>query len=227
MLGTTVCSIQDVLKDAERYFKFGMFCDNVLNVIVVATARALKLNLTIYQKGPKGNIQILKHTPHAICKEIHLKFTHDFHNVANNHYEAILLLNKPTERNTEQEVSIESPCPSTFEQPISLYDAHNVIDLRDDSEMTTIQLPDSVQNNTSNNKLHFLTHLFVNIAEERVDDLSCNIDVLKLYKVKCSQQEWVQKNQDFRYFKMHSLRRKDLIGTRKVERCIRKTVLLL
>ena len=36
----------DVLKDAERYFKFGMYCDNVLNVIVVATARALKLYLT-------------------------------------------------------------------------------------------------------------------------------------------------------------------------------------
>ena len=41
----------DILKDAERYFKFGMYCDNVLSVIIVATARALKLNLTIYQKG--------------------------------------------------------------------------------------------------------------------------------------------------------------------------------
>ena len=45
----------DVLKDAKRYFKFGMYCDNVHSLIVVATARALKLNLTIYQKGLKGN----------------------------------------------------------------------------------------------------------------------------------------------------------------------------
>ena len=58
----------DVLKNAERYFKFGMYCDSVLNLIVVATARALKLNLTIYQKGPKGNIQIPEHTAHATQK---------------------------------------------------------------------------------------------------------------------------------------------------------------
>ena len=42
-----------VLKDAQRYFKFGRCCENVLNLIVVATARGLKLNLTIYQKGQK------------------------------------------------------------------------------------------------------------------------------------------------------------------------------
>ena len=53
------------LKDAQRYFKFGMHCENVLNLIVIATARALKLNLAIYQKGLKGNIQILKHTTDA------------------------------------------------------------------------------------------------------------------------------------------------------------------
>ena len=64
----------DVLKDAERYFIFGTYCVNVLNLIVVATARALMLNLTIYQKGPKRNIQIPKHTTHATGKEVHLKF---------------------------------------------------------------------------------------------------------------------------------------------------------
>ena len=73
--------------------------------------------------------------------------------MANNHYESILLLNKPTERNTEEEVSIESPHPSTFEQPVSLDDAHDVIGLTDDSEMTTFQQPDSLQYNISNNEL--------------------------------------------------------------------------
>ena len=116
--------------------------DNVLNVIVVATARALKLNLTIYQKGLKGDIQIFKHTTHATGKEVHLKFTCDPNNAANNYYEAILQLNKPTERNAEEEVTIESPCPSTFEQPISLDHADDVTDLTDDSEMTTFQQPD-------------------------------------------------------------------------------------
>ena len=140
----------DVLKDAKRYFKFGRYCDNVLNLIVVATSKALKLNLTIYQKGLKGNIQILKYTTHATGKEVYLRFTCDPSNVANNHYEAILLLNKPTERHTEEKVPIDSPCPSPFEQPISLDDADDVIDLTDDSEMTTSQQLDSLQYNTSN-----------------------------------------------------------------------------
>ena len=42
-----------VLKDAQRYFKFGTYYENVFNLIVVARERALNLNLTIYQKGWK------------------------------------------------------------------------------------------------------------------------------------------------------------------------------
>ena len=85
-----------VLKDAQRYFKFGRYCDNILDQIVVAIARPLNLNLKIYQKGLTGKIQILKHITHATAKEAHLKFTCDLSNVANNHYEAILLLDEPT-----------------------------------------------------------------------------------------------------------------------------------
>ena len=75
-----------VLMDAQRYFKFGMYCENVLNLIVVTMTRALNLKPTIYQKGPTGNIHILKHTIHVTAKEDHLKFTCDPSNVANNHY---------------------------------------------------------------------------------------------------------------------------------------------
>ena len=106
--------IGDVLKDAERYFKFRMYCYSVLDVITVVTARALKLNLTIYQKGLKGNLHIFKHSTNVRGKEVHLKFTWDPCNVANNYYEAILLLHKPTERHREDEVTIESPYPSTL-----------------------------------------------------------------------------------------------------------------
>ena len=35
----------DILKDTEQYFKLRSYCDNILNVITVATTRALKLNL--------------------------------------------------------------------------------------------------------------------------------------------------------------------------------------
>ena len=85
-----------------------MYCDNVLDVILVATARALKLILTIYQKGLKGNIHILEHTTHTAGKEVYLKFTCE----PSNHYETILLLNKHTERNTEEEVTIKIHVPT-------------------------------------------------------------------------------------------------------------------
>ena len=104
-----------VLKDMKRYFKFGIYCDSVLDLIVVAMVRALNMSLKIYQKGLTGNIQILEHITHATAKEAHLKFTHDPSNVANNHYEAILLLDKPTQRHTDEKVTIESPHPSTLE----------------------------------------------------------------------------------------------------------------
>ena len=162
------------------------------------------MNLKIYQKGPTGNIQILKHITHATAKEAHLKFTCDPSNVANNHYEAILLLDEPT----DEEVAIESPCPSTLEQPICLDDADDVIDLTDDSELTTSEPSDSLQNKTSDNELQFPMHLFLKMEAEWVDELPHDINGFKLYKIKCSPQEWVQKSQDLRYFKMKYIKKK-------------------
>ena len=51
----------NVLKHMKRYFKFGTYCNSVVDLIVVAMARALNMNLKIYQKGPSGNIQILEY----------------------------------------------------------------------------------------------------------------------------------------------------------------------
>ena len=149
MLTTTNNSIQDMYwrmwKDTSNLVTY---CDSVVDLIVVAMARALNMNLKIYQKGPSGNIQILEHITHATAKEAHLKFTCEHSNVANNHYDAILFMDEPTPRYTDEEVTIESPCPSTLKQPICLDDADNVIDLTDDSEMTTSEQLESLQNNT-------------------------------------------------------------------------------
>ena len=187
-----------VLKDMKRYFKFGTYCDSVLDLIVVAMARALNMNFKIYQKGPTGNIQILEHITHATAKEAQMKFTHDPSNVASNHYEAILLLDKPTQRHRDEEVTIESPCASTLEQPICPDDADDVIDFTDDSEMTPSEQSDSLQNNTSEIDLQFPMHLFHKTEAEWVDELPHDINGFKLYKIKCAPQEWVQKKQDLR-----------------------------
>ena len=40
-----------ILKDMKRYFKFGTYCNSIVDIIVIAAARALNMNLKIYQKG--------------------------------------------------------------------------------------------------------------------------------------------------------------------------------
>ena len=48
----------NVLKDVKRYFKFGTYCESVVDLIVIAMAKALNMNLKIHQKGPTGHIQM-------------------------------------------------------------------------------------------------------------------------------------------------------------------------
>ena len=74
--------------------------------------------------------------------------------------------------------------------------------------------------NTSDNEFQFHMYSFLKTKAECVDELPHDIDGFKLYKIKCSPQEWVPKSQDLQYFKMNTSRRKELIGTRKVGRCL-------
>ena len=208
----------NVLKDVKRYFKLSTYCDSIVDIIVIAAARALNMNLKIYQKGTLGNIQIQEHITNATGKEIHLKFTHDNSNMAMNHYNCILLLEEPTLSHTDEEVTIESPGPSTIGQPTSVDDV-DVIDLTEDSDITTSEHPETTHNSTGD-ELQFPMHLFLKTEGECVDELPHDIDGFKLYKIKCSQHEWVEKSKDLHHFKMNTSRRKDLIGTRKVGRCM-------
>ena len=41
----------DILWDTEGFFKFGNYCDSVINLIIIATAKALSVNLSIIRKG--------------------------------------------------------------------------------------------------------------------------------------------------------------------------------
>ena len=97
-------------------------------------------------------------------------------------------------------------------------DDADVIDLTEDCNSTTSEHPEMPHNNTGDD-LQFPMHLFLKTEGECVDELPHDIDGFKLYKIKCSQQEWVEKSKDLWHFKMNTSRRKDLIGTRKVGRC--------
>ena len=125
----------DILKDTESYFKFRSCCDSVVNLVIIATPKALNLNLSIYQKGPNGNIQIIEQTTDTRGREVHLKFMCDLHNPTTNHYDAILLFDKPADLCQQDEDNFEGPNPTSL-QPIMQDDADKVSDLTDDSKTT-------------------------------------------------------------------------------------------
>ena len=45
----------DIEWDAERYFKLENYSEFIDDIIIIATAYALHLNLLIYKKGPNSN----------------------------------------------------------------------------------------------------------------------------------------------------------------------------
>ena len=88
---------------------------------------------------------------------------------------------------------------------------HNceVIDLTD--KCGTSPMQQLVSFPCNKNDMQFPTHLFVNIAPEWADHLPDDIDGVKVFKIK-----WLPRDN----FRMHSSRKKCLIGTRKGGRCL-------
>ena len=71
------------------YFKFGNYCDNIVDIIIVATAKALHIKL--YQKEPDGNMQVIEQTTDAGGREVYLNI---MWNPSNKYYDTILLFDK-------------------------------------------------------------------------------------------------------------------------------------
>ena len=65
-------------------------------------------------------------------------------------------------------------------------------------QLRTSEMP----HNNTGDELQFPMHLFLKTEGECVDELPHDIDGFKLYKIKCSQQEWVEKSKDLQHFKM-------------------------
>ena len=57
----------DTLWDAEGYFKFWNYCDSIIDLILTA----LNMNLSIYPKGPYGNIQVIEQILDVRGREVH------------------------------------------------------------------------------------------------------------------------------------------------------------
>ena len=94
---------------------------------------------------------------------------------------------------------------------------YEVINLTD-SEVSNMQWPDKFQYKGGDVQLP--THLFTWITPEWVEYLPGDIDGMKIFKIKSLPNDRVERTHDLRHFKMHSSRRKGLLGMRMVGRCI-------
>ena len=63
-----------LLWNVEGYFKFGSYCNSVIDVITIATAQALHLNMSIFQEGPVGNLHVIEKTSKSRGRDVHWKF---------------------------------------------------------------------------------------------------------------------------------------------------------
>ena len=73
-----------MLHNAEQYIKNGVFCNDVVDLIVAAASKCLQLNLFIFQ-NVHGKIHVVNQISHPPC-------THDaFFKYANEHYKPIVL----------------------------------------------------------------------------------------------------------------------------------------
>ena len=76
-------SIREILHNAEQYIKNGVFCNDVVDLIVAAASKCLQLNLFIFQ-NVHDKIHLVNQISHPPC-------THDaFLKYANEHYEPIV-----------------------------------------------------------------------------------------------------------------------------------------
>ena len=73
------------------YFNSGNYCDGIIDVIIIVTAKVLHVNLSINQKGQDGNKQVIEQTTDVRGREVCLEFMWDPQNPSHNHYDAILL----------------------------------------------------------------------------------------------------------------------------------------
>ena len=189
----------DLLGNADGYFKFGNYCDSIIDIIFIVTTKALNMNLSFYQKRPDGNIQAIEQTTDVRVREVYLTCMQDPENTTYNHCDASLLFDKPS-----QLLEIDRSIP-TRQQIMMQQQDFEVIDLTVDFDTNPMQ--QHVYFPYSKNDTQFPTHLFINKAPEWVDHLPGDINSMKIFKIKCWPRECFERTHNLRYIKMHSSRR--------------------
>ena len=229
-----------MLSNVELYFRTGEYNLDIVDIIISASAKALNINIFIYQND-HGQIKVLKqNTGSSTAKDVYVKYSSD-------HYDSIVLLSREADQTNYLVVS-----------NISADSAADTTD--DDSQSTNLTTDDDSQDSTVQSKSAFSSiheqscsanedtaekvkcykeindianevaknmgsgqefpyNLFWEIEPERVDSIPEDINGLKVYKMKASKATYMKQARDKRHFYISTSTKKTFNGIRCLGKC--------
>lgn len=206
----------NLVEDAALFFQSGVFDKDVVDIIISSAAKALNLNLYIYEKGEKGEVVVLDQFVHPSCVTVHLKFTHDNKAPLGNHYEPIICNPEVTETFSESLPKVSSLGPIQ-DTPLDLTTSQCSHDLTPPASMEQVSPEKSVKEiglDEGCNDYFFPIHLFRNVEPEWVDSIPPDIDGKKFYQIRTDIQTFNAKARDMHHFKMNTSK----TGTNTIKR---------
>ena len=235
-------SADKLVFEATEFFNDGKFTRDVVDILVQATADALKLKMDIYRRSPAGNIQCQVVESELPTMQISLQFvtssTRNLSYTGANHYNCISKVD-PTDNFDTSESVTSQPEPVSensgnitgtraghvaFDEmsgnsPTSDSENENNAILESNELVIGGQTGDSLVELYLRPGTVFPTQLFEGVEPKVVNFLPPNINGNKYYHVKCDSRNLTKKTSDRRWWYMRTSSKKGLVGYRRVGTC--------
>ena len=236
------CSADKLVFEATEFFNDGKFTRDVVDILVQATADALKLKMEIYRRSPAGNIQCQIVESECPTMQISLQFvtssTRNLSYTGANHYNSVTKVDPTANLDTTEPVTSQQATVSesgrnntgsrsghvAFDE-ISGNSPSSDSENENNAILETNELVIGGQSGDSLVELYlrpgtvFPTHLFDDVEPKVVNFLPPNINGNKYYHVKCDSRNFTKRTSDRRWWYMRTSSKKGLVGYRRVGTC--------
>ena len=236
------CSADKLVFEATEFFNDGKFTRDVVDILVQATADALKLKMEIYRRSPAGNIQcqiVESECPTMqICLQFVTSSTRNMSYTGANHYNSVTKVDPTANFDTTEPVTSQQATVSenggnntgsrsghvAFDEmsgnsPTSDSENENNVILETNELVIGGQSGDSLVELYLRPGTVFPTHLFDDVEPKVVNFLPPNINGNKYYHVKCDSRTLSKRTSDRRWWYMRTSSKKGLVGYRRVGTC--------
>ena len=236
------CSADKLVFEATEFFNDRKFTRDVVDILVQATADALKLKMEIYRRSPAGNIQCQIVESECSTMQISLQFvtssTRNLSYTGANHYNSVTKVDPTANLDTTEPVTSQQATVSesgrnntgsrsgyvAFDE-ISGNSPSSDSENENNAILETNELVIGGQSGDSLVELYlrpgtvFPTHLFDDVEPKVVNFLPPNINGNKYYHVKCDSRNFTKRTSDRRWWYMRTSSKKGLVGYRRVGTC--------